>query len=145
MAGRIVTDRDEILRIAREARRVAVLGMKTERQASQPAFTVPRYLHEAGVEIIPVPVYYPDVTHILGLPVYRRVSDVPGPLDMVDVFRRAEDLPQHLDDLVAKQPRCVWLQLGIVNDAFAEALAASGIDVVQDRCLMVEHRRALVR
>ncbi len=122
-------------------RRVAVLGIKTEKQSGQPAFYVPQYLVQAGLEVIPVPVYYPDVTEILGQKVYRKVSDIPGELDLVDVFRRPEDIDAHVDDLIAKKPKAVWFQLGIRNDAAARRLAAAGIDVVQDKCLMVEHRR----
>lgn len=140
MTGRIIEDRADIRRIARGARRVAVLGIKTERQADQPAFYVPSALQRAGVEIVPVPVYYPDVTEILGATVYRRVADVPGELDIVDVFRRPADLAAHLDDLVAKKPRVVWLQSGIRDDSFARRLTEAGIDVVQDHCLMVEQR-----
>src|ERR1700722_5937479 len=116
-------------------RRIAVLGIKTEAQRGQPAFDVPAYLVHAGLEVVPVPVYYPDVTTILGKPVYRRLVDIPGEVDLVAVFRRAKDLDGHLDDLLAKRPRAVWLQLGIRSDAFAGRLAAAGIDVVQDRCL----------
>jgi predicted CoA-binding protein len=87
-----------------------------------------------------VPVYYPDVTEILGRKVYRRLADVPGELDMVDVFRRSQDLAPHLDDILAKKPKSVWLQQGIRDDAFAEKLAANGVTVVQDRCLMIEIR-----
>jgi predicted CoA-binding protein len=105
--------------------RVAVLGIKTEAQAGQPAFDVPRYLDAAGLEVIPVPVYYPEVTTILGKPVYRRLADVPGDIDLVDVFRRAKDLDAHVDDILAKHPRAVWFQLGIRNDAVAERLAAA--------------------
>lgn len=123
------------------ARRIAVLGIKTERQADQPAYYVPRYLADAGFTVLPVPVYYPEVQTILGQPVWRRVADVPGPVDIVDVFRRPADLPAHLDDLLAARPRAVWLQSGIRHEAFARALAEAGIRVVQDRCLMVEHRR----
>jgi predicted CoA-binding protein len=126
-------------------RRVAVLGMKTEAQQFQPAFYVPRYLVSAGLEVVPVPVYYPEVTHILGLKVYRKLSDVPGEVDMVDVFRRAQDIPPHLEDILAKRPRSVWFQSGIRNDEAAERLARAGIKVVQDRCLMVEHRSFLHR
>jgi predicted CoA-binding protein len=140
MTGHIIEDRAAIRRIAQAARRVAVLGIKTERQAEQPAFYVAAALARAGVEIVPVPVYYPEVTSILGAPVYRRVADVPGELDIVDVFRRPQDLAGHLDDLLAKKPRVVWLQQGIRDDAFARRLTEAGIDVVQDRCLMVEHR-----
>lgn len=142
MMGRIIEDRAEIARIAKDARRVAVLGIKTEQQRGQPAFDVPAYLKHVGIEVVPVPVYYPDVTTILGEPVVRRVVDAGSPLDIVDVFRRAKDLAPHLDDLIAAKPRCVWLQLGIRDDAFAQKLADAGIDVVQDHCLLVEHRRA---
>lgn len=138
----LVTDDEGILRIASESRRVAVLGIKTERQAFQPAFYVARYLVGAGVEVVPVPVYYPEVTEILGRPVYRRLVDIPEPVDLVDVFRRPQDIPPHVDDIIAKRPRAVWFQLGIRNDDAAERLARAGIQVVQDRCLMVDHRRA---
>jgi uncharacterized protein len=140
--GRVITDSSSILAIAKRARRVAVLGIKAEQQAGQPAFYVPEYLHQAGVEVIPVPVYYPDAKEILGAKVYRRVQDVPGEIDILDVFRRPSDLHAHLDDVLAKKPKVVWLQSGIEDDEFAHALTSAGIDVVQDRCLMVEHRRA---
>lgn len=130
-----------IAAIIQSCKRVAVLGIKTEEQSGQPAFYVPEYLANAGVEVIPVPVYYPDVKTILGQRVYRKVADVPGEIDILDVFRRPNDLAQHVDDILAKKPKCVWLQSGIRNDAVAQKLAAAGIQVVQDRCLMVEHRR----
>ena len=127
--------------LVKRIRRVAVLGIKTEEQSDQPAFYVPEYLNAAGVEVVPVPVYYPEVTEILGKPVYRKLVDVPGEMDLVDVFRRPQDIEPHVDDILAKKPKAVWLQSGIRNDAVAEKLAKAGIDVVQDRCLMVEHRR----
>lgn len=138
---RIENDEERVAELVRTARRIAVLGIKTEAQAGQPAFYVPQYLQQAGLEVIPVPVYYPDVTSILGQPVYRKVADVPPPIDIVDVFRRSSDVPGHLDDLLAARPRAVWLQSGIRNDEVADRLAAEGILVVQDRCLMVDHRR----
>ncbi|WP_437774924.1 CoA-binding protein [Sorangium sp. So ce1097] len=134
-------DEARVAELVRSARRVAVLGIKTEAQADQPAFYVPSYLKSAGVEVIPVPVYYPDANTILGQQVYRRVADVPGPIDIVDVFRRGQDVTAHLDDLLAARPRAVWLQSGIRNDAVAERLIEAGVLVVQDRCLMVDHRR----
>ncbi|MDB4973668.1 MAG: O-acetylhomoserine sulfhydrylase [Myxococcaceae bacterium] len=140
-AGRLITDSAEVASIARAAKRVAVLGIKTEQQSDQPAYYVPAYLQQAGVELIPVPVYYPQASEILGARVYRRVADVPGEIDILDVFRRPDDLPPHLDDVLAKKPKLVWLQSGIRHPGFAQQLTAAGIDVVQDRCLMVEHRR----
>ncbi len=136
----LVDDDAGIRAILEECRRVAVLGIKTEEQAYQPAFYVPQYLASAGFEVIPVPVYYPNVREILGQKVYRKLVDVPGEIDLVDVFRRSQDVAGHLGDLLAKKPKAVWLQSGIRNDAVAEALAREGIRVVQDRCLMVEHR-----
>ena len=137
---RIETDA-AIAALLKRTHRVAVLGIKTEAQAGQPAFDVPEYLAAAGLDVIPVPVYYPEVKTILGQPVYRRLQDIPGEIDLVDVFRRPTDLEQHVADILAKKPKAVWFQQGIRNDKVADALAAAGIDVVQDRCLMVEHRR----
>jgi predicted CoA-binding protein len=142
MPGRIVSDPAELQHVVRSARRVAVLGIKTEKQSGEAAFYVPEYLQAAGLEVIPVPVYYPHVQEILGIPVQRKVVDVPGEIDILDVFRRPADLAPHLEDIVTKRPRLVWLQTGIRDAAFARALTEVGIDVVQDRCLMVEHRRA---
>jgi predicted CoA-binding protein len=129
--------RDLILR----TKSIAVLGIKTEGQADQPAFYVPQYLATAGFRVIPVPVYYPEATVILGEPVYRRLIDIPGDIDLVDVFRRSQDINGHVEDILTKKPKAIWFQSGIRNDKVAEQLAKAGIKVVQDRCLMVEHRR----
>jgi uncharacterized protein len=137
----ILEDDASIGELIRRSRRVAVLGIKTEQQSEQAAYYVPAYLASAGVEVIPVPVYFPEVQEILGQKVYRRLRDVPPPVDIVNVFRRPGDIPQHLDDIKALRPRAVWFQLGIRNDEAARALAEEGIQVVQDRCLMVEWRR----
>jgi predicted CoA-binding protein len=136
----LIDDAEGIRRLLAETRRIAVLGIKTEVQSFQPSFYVPQYMAQAGFEIIPVPVYYPEATEILGQKVYRKLADVPGEIDLVDVFRRSQDVPGHLDDLLAKKPKAVWLQSGIRHEEVAETLARAGIRVVQDRCLMVEHR-----
>ena len=135
----LIQDGAGIRRVLSETRRIAVLGIKTE-ESGQPAYYVPEYAQHAGYEVIPVPVYYPEVKEILGQPVYRTVAAIPGEVDMVNVFRRPKDIPAHVDDIIAKRPKSVWFQLGIRNDAAAERLARAGIDVVQDRCLMVELR-----
>ena len=137
----LILDEVSLASLLARTRRVAVLGIKTEAQAGQPAFDVPRYLQQAGLDVVPVPVYYPDVQEILSCKVYRKLVDIPGDLDLVDVFRRPQDLPAHVDDLLAKRPHAVWLQQGIRHDEVAEQLARAGIRVVQDRCLMVDHRR----
>jgi predicted CoA-binding protein len=139
--GRLIQSDADLRALLARVRRIAVLGIKTEAQRGQPAIEVPRYLERAGFDVIPVPVYYPEVEQILRRPVFRRVNDIPGEVDLVNVFRRPKDLAPHLEDLLAKRPGAVWLQEGIRDDAFAEALLAAGIDVVQDRCLMVDHRR----
>ncbi len=138
----LLTTSDEIDRLLEQTRTIAVLGIKPESHAGQPAHDIPAYMAREGFEIIPVPVYYPDVTEILGLPVFRSLAEIGRPVDMVDVFRRPGDIPPHVDDILAARPKSVWFQLGIRNDEVAERLAAEGIQVVQDRCLMVEHRRA---
>jgi predicted CoA-binding protein len=133
----LIDDSAGIRRVLGEARRIAVLGIKTP-ESGAPAFYVPEYVQQAGFEIVPVPVYYPEATEILGEPVYRTVAEIPGNVDMVNVFRRSHRIPAHVDDIIAKRPKSVWFQLGIRNDEAAEHLARAGIDVVQDRCLMVE-------
>jgi uncharacterized protein len=137
----LVVDAAEIGQIVRECRRIAVLGIKPESRASAPAFYVPDYMLRHGYDIVPVPVYYPDVVEILERRVYRSLRDVPWPIDVVNVFRRPRDIPPHVPDILAAKPRVVWLQLGITHQEAAETLARAGIQVVQDRCLMVEHRR----
>src|SRR5215212_4080014 len=117
----LIEDDEGIRAILAECRRVAVLGIKTEAQAGQPSIEVPRYLARQGYEVVPVPVYYPEVQEILGQPVYRRVQDVPGGVDLVDVFRRPDDIPPHVDDLIAARPKAVWFQLGIRNETAARS------------------------
>jgi predicted CoA-binding protein len=140
MSENIITSADAIAELIRSTKTIAVLGIKPESHSSQPAFYVPKYMQSAGYKIIPVPVYYPEVTEILGERVYRTLAEVPGEVDMVNVFRRSQDIPPHVDDIIAKRPKSVWFQLGIVNNEAARTLAAEGIKVVQDKCLMVEHR-----
>ncbi len=129
-----------IRKLLASTKRIAVLGIKTE-DDYPPAYYVPEYAQKAGYEIVPVPVYFPEVTEILGERVYRRLVDIPGEIDMVNVFRRPKDIPPHVDDILAKRPKSVWMQLGISHDEVAKRLVAEGIDVVQDRCLLVELRR----
>lgn len=133
----LIEDSRGIHRVLAETRRIAVLGIKVS-ESEAPAFFVPEYAQHAGFEIVPVPVYYPNVTEILGEQVYRTVAAIPGEIDMVNVFRRPHRIPDHVDDILAKHPKSVWFQLGIRNDEAAERLARAGIDVVQDRCLMIE-------
>ena len=135
----LVDSAEGIRRVLSDTHRIAVLGIKEGDH--RPAFFVPEYAQRAGFDVVPVPVFYPEATEMLGKPVYRTISEIPGDIDMVNVFRKPQDIPQHLDDIIAKKPKTVWFQLGIRNDEAAERLAREGIDVVQDRCLLVELRR----
>jgi predicted CoA-binding protein len=137
----LIDDDAAIAELIGRTHRIAVLGIKTANDTGQPAYYVPQYAQRAGYEIVPVPVYYPEVLEILGETVYRAVADISEPVDMVNVFRRPKDIPAHVDDIIAARPASVWFQLGIRNDAAAERLAKAGIDVVQDRCLLVELKR----
>ncbi|HEX6176869.1 MAG TPA: CoA-binding protein [Thermoanaerobaculia bacterium] len=137
----LITDSKGILDVIRNTKTIAVLGIKPESHDGQPAFYVPAHMASAGYEVIPVPVYFPDVKEILGKPVFRKVAEIGRPIDMVNVFRRPNDINQHIDDIIAAKPKSVWFQLGIRNDEAARKFAEAGIKVVQDRCLMVEERR----
>ncbi len=136
---RLLESDAQVEQLLTSSKRIAVLGMKVE--PNKPGRYVPAYAMAAGYEIISVPVYYPDAEEILGQKVYRKIADVPGEVDIVNVFRRPADIPPHVDDIIAKKPKAVWFQMGIRNDEAAEKLARAGIAVVQDRCLMVELRR----
>jgi predicted CoA-binding protein len=136
--ARILDSQEEMTALLARIQTVAVLGIKLEPDAA--AHYVPAYVQSTGIRVIPVPVYYPEATEILGERVYRSVAEIPERVDLVDVFRRSEHLTGHVDDLLAANPRAVWFQSGIRDDAVAERLAKAGIEVVQDRCLMIEMR-----
>lgn len=142
MRSHLVDDDDGLARILREARTVAVLGAKVG--AGQPAFYVPEYLQKRGYRILPVNPALVGQT-VLGEPVVGTLADLREPVDVIDVFRRPEYLPSHAREILALawRPRAVWFQLGIRHDGAAAELARAGIDVVQDRCMMPEHRRLL--
>jgi uncharacterized protein len=137
----LITDDRGIADVIRSTKTIAVLGIKPESHSDQAAHYVPAHMVAAGYEVIPVPVYYADVTEILGKKVFRKLTEIGRPIDMVNVFRRPGDIPQHVDEIIAAKPKFVWFQLGIRNDEAAKRLAEAGIKVVQDRCLMVEEGR----
>lgn len=124
----------DIRRALEETKRIAVVGMRDYGAAAY----VPRYMAAVGYEIIPV---NPAYDELFGLPVLDSLDDLEEPVEMVNLFRRSGDVPGHLDEILRANPRYVWMQQGISNEAVAEKLRAAGIGVVQDSCLMVEHRR----
>jgi uncharacterized protein len=131
-------DTNRVREILATSPTVAVLGI--HRDPDRPAFYVPEYLHEQGYRILGVNPAFAG-QEILGATVVSHLSEIAEPLDMVDVFRRPEALPGHVEELIAAKPRVVWFQLGIRNDEVARALADAGIEVVQDRCTYADHRR----
>jgi predicted CoA-binding protein len=137
----LVEDPEGIREILRGSKRIAVLGMELEENSDRPAWSVPDYLRQHGYEIVPLPVKYPTVGEIAGMRAYHTLAEVPGEIDVVDVFRSPRDIVKHLDDLIAKKPKAVWFQSGIRNDEAAVKLAQAGIKVVQDHCMKVEHIR----
>ena len=137
----LLTTSAQIRELLNRVHRVAVLGARPEKFSWKPAFYVPEALQRMGLEIVPVSVHGEVKTPILGQQAYYSLAAIPGDIDLVDVFRRAEDIPLHVNDILAKRPSAVWFQSGIRNDAVAEELATQGIAVVQDRCLMVEYGR----
>ena len=129
---------EELREIFERVRTIAVLGMKA--QAEEDAYRVPLYLQQHGYRIVPV---NPKLREVLHEQACASLAQVKLPVDLVDVFRAADHLPAHADEILAMRPRpsVVWFQLGIRNDAAAARLEAAGIRVVQDRCIMVDHRR----
>ena len=137
----LVADAAGVAELLRGARRVAVLGIKTEQQSGQPAYYVPEYLQSAGYEVVPVPVYYPEATEILGQPVYRSLAAVPGPIDLVVVFRRSGTSRRTSTTSWRRGPGRSGCSRGSATRRPPAASREAGIQVVQDRCTMVEHRR----
>lgn len=134
----VIEDEAALAAIVRDARRVAVIGMVDERRADRPAYEIPRACRERGLEVIPV---NPKIEASQGLRAYPDLASIPEPFDLVDVFRRSEDVEPHADEVLAlapeRRPRVFWMQSGIRNDAAAAKLTAAGIQVVMDRCLGV--------
>jgi predicted CoA-binding protein len=126
----------EIKEILTQNKTVAVIGMS--KNPEKEAYRIPEYLKSKGYRVIPV---NPSAGEILGEKAYKKLSEVPGPIDIVDVFRPSEDVPSYVDDVIAKKPKVFWLQLGIENTPAEERVSASGIKVVYDRCMMAEHKR----
>lgn len=136
--GHILTAEEEIRSLLSSAKTVAVVGIspKPERDSHR----VAAYLKEKGYRVVPV---RPAQEEILGEKAYARLDDVPGPVDIVDVFRRPEQVPAHAEEALRLKPRAFWMQEGIEHREAAELLTAAGIDVVMNRCIMREHARLL--
>jgi predicted CoA-binding protein len=137
LAGRLLEREEHVRALLASCRTVAVLGASTD--PSKAGYYVPAYLRSQGYRVFPVnPAAVGQVLH--GEPVRATLAEL-GPVDLVDVFRRPDQLPGHVDELIAARPGAVWFQLGIRHDAAAARLVAAGLTVVQDRCTLADHRR----
>ena len=123
-------------KIMREAQTIAVVGLSSQR--SRAGYYVPAYLQEQGYRIIPV---NPNLRESLGEKAYPELASVPDPIDLVLIFQRSEKVPPFVEQAIAVGAKAVWLQLGIAHAGAAAQAEAAGLDVVQDACMLVEHRR----
>ena len=125
---------DQIRELLAAARSIAVIGISEK--AGRPSLDVGRYLAGRGYTIYPV---NPQLSAWEGRFAYASLHDIPGPVDIVDIFRKPDTIGELVPEIIAKRPRAAWLQLGIVNNEAAAALRAAGITVVQDRCIKIDH------
>jgi len=128
---------NEIDEILENSKTIAVIGMS--KNPEKDAYTVPEYVKSKGYRVIPV---NPSADQILGEKAYKRLRDVPGEIDIVDVFRPSEDVPNYVEDVLEKKPKVFWLQLGIHNPEAEDEIASHGIRVLYNKCMRVELRRS---
>ena len=136
-----MADADQELReILESASTMAIVGIKEEQ--NEDAYRVPKYLQDNGIQIVPV---NPKLDSILGEKSYASLTDIDTKVDLVNLFRAPENIPEHVAEILAMKtpPKVVWMQLGIYHGQAATELRAAEIQVIQDRCIMVDHRRLL--
>jgi predicted CoA-binding protein len=127
---------DPIFDILTNYKRIAVVGLSSD--PTRPSYGVTEYMQSSGYQIIPV---NPNETDVLGEPSYARLEDVPQKIEVVDIFRRAEEVPPVVDAAIQVGAKVVWMQLGIANEAAAEKARAAGLTVVMDACILMEHKK----
>jgi predicted CoA-binding protein len=130
---------DPIRELLENTKVIAVVGLSSRR--SRPSYGVARYLQSAGYRIIPV---NPNETEVLGERAYARLEDVPEKIDMVDIFRRSEFVPEIAESAIRIGARAVWMQEGVIHEAAAERARQAGLVVVMDRCIMKDHHARFV-
>jgi len=133
LAGVEIATHDEISDILKNYKRVAVIGMS--KNPEKDAYRIPAFLIKNGYDVIPV---NPTAEEILGKKSYKKLSDIPGEIDIVDVFRPSEDIPNYVEEVIKVKPKVFWEQLGIHSPESEEKIAAAGIKVVYNRCMMQE-------
>jgi len=124
--------------LLRNAKRIAVVGVSDK--SFRDSHRIARYLQQAGFEMLPV---NPLLSEVLGQKVYASLAEIPEPVDIVNVFRRSEEVPDLVEQAIAVGAKAIWLQLGVIHEAAAEKARAAGLAVVMDRCIMVDHARLL--
>jgi uncharacterized protein len=124
-----------IKEILEKYRTIAVVGLSS--QTWRPSYSVSQYMQSVGYRIIPV---NPGETEVLGERAYPSLDDVPEPIEIVNIFRRPEYVPDIVETAIRLQAPVVWMQLGVANQAAADRAIAAGLEVVMDRCILVEHR-----
>lgn len=129
---------DKIKELLTQCKTIAVVGLSDK--PHRDSFKVAQYLQNNGYRIIPV---HPRVTEVLGERAYKTLAEIPDAVDMVNVFRKAEETPGVVQEAIPLKPKVVWLQLGIHNEESAKLASEAGLDFVQDRCIKVEHARLL--
>lgn len=129
-----------IKEILEKYRNIAVVGLSS--QTWRPSYSVTQYMQSAGYTVVPV---NPNETQVLGEKAYATLDDVPGPIEIVDIFRRPEFVPEVVEAAIRRKARVVWMQLGVANQAAADRAIAAGLEVVMDRCILVEHRALFSR
>lgn len=133
--GRLLEKDEDIRNALKNYKIVAVLGMSPK--AEKTSNMVGRYLMDAGYKVIPI---YPGAGEIEGLKAYDKLEDLePGSVEILDVFRKSEDIDGHVEAAIRLKPKLFWMQLHIRNDAAAKRLMDAGIDVIMDKCIKVEH------
>jgi len=134
--GKIITDDISIKKILEDAKSIAILGLspKSQRDSNK----VGKYMKEHGYKIIPI---RPGQKQILGEKAFASLDDIQEPVDIVNVFRRSEQIMPHAEEALRNKPNIFWMQLGIENQEAARMLTEAGIDVIMDMCIKVEHNR----
>ena len=131
---------DPITEILKTQKTIAVVGLSSN--PMRPSHGVTEYMQAAGYRIIPV---NPNETEVLGEKSYARLEDVPEKIDIVDIFRRAEEVPRVVESAIRVGAKVVWMQLGIENEEAAEKARAAGLTVVEDACILIEHKKRVTR
>ena len=127
-------------KLLQSAKTIAVVGLSSRR--TRPSYGVSEYMQSKGYRIIPV---NPNETEVLGEKAYSSLDEIPGHVDIVDVFRRSESVPEIVDAAIRIGAQGVWMQEGVVHEAAADKARAAGLEVVMDRCILIEHRKMLVK